>query len=156
MKAYADRQSGASGFEQTEEARRPFYLPRDAAQTPEEAVDLLFRSFMDAMRERVDARAFTVTEILETDCRIYSREDIEESWAAGEGYDWGYAFVEYPSPQALLEENQWVTFCNAVIRYEGFLFYRYSWPNLGMGSDELHWGRLTMDEEQWIFEPVGP
>lgn len=131
-------------FESTPEARREYYLPASAVSTPEEALKRLFNDFLNSLKAYDEERSFCISSVLSSKCELFDRHYIVNN----PNQDWGYAAN---NKGCYLEDNQWVTFCSAVVTYSGSLSV---YEESGTGGDFVRWGFLIFDGQQYVYIPT--
>lgn len=130
-------------FEGCPESVAEYRIPQSDAASPQEAVELLFGAFLDALRKENPQRTFTILDVKSTTCSIYDQKYIE----AHPDNDWGYA-------GSALDDNQWVTFCSAGVSFSGKLdTFGVSFYGEESGAGDLRWGNLRLENGEYIFLP---
>lgn len=134
----------ACNFEACPEAQTEYRIPRTAAEDPQQALQLLFRQFLAALRSESPYRCFLVLSATSVECSAVDSAAVTRD----DAQDWGYAALG-------LGENEWVTFCSAGVVFLGTLgTWGTSYYGETYGADQVRWGKLRLEAEEYVFQPV--
>lgn len=134
----------ACNFEACPEAQTEYRIPRTAAEDPQQALQLLFRQFLAALRSESPYRCFLVLSATSVECSAVDAAAVTRD----DAQDWGYAALG-------LGENEWVTFCSAGVVFLGTLgTWGTSYYGETYGADQVRWGKLRLEAEEYVFQPV--
>lgn len=136
-----------AGFESCPEGQTLYTLPEEEAASPEEALELLFRQFLESQKAPDIRRSYRLLDVKSVECNLYDRAYI----AANEG-DWGWA-----NDPGQMGDAEWCTFCSAGVTCLGTLS---TWSPDSFGTqtvgDAARWGRLWLEEGNYYFWPTAP